>query len=89
MKQFTLADISRSESDFPSIYTEEYRTELAHRPLPWQVQGLQETRTGYGARLTSPYKIHFEGKEYRLYTTCYSNASSTWFTYKGRKVYVN
>jgi len=77
------------ESDFPSIYLGDMHAELVSRPLPWQQLGLQQTASGYGAKLTSSYKISFQGKEYRLYTTIYSNAGSTWFTYKGRKVYVS
>lgn len=64
------------------------RSELIHDPLWWQKRGLQQTATGYGAALTSEYKIQFNGKLYRLYTTIYSNNGSTWFKTKGRKIFV-
>jgi len=70
-----------------SIYTE--TTDLIDDPLPWQKQGLQQTASGYGRKLTSRYKINFEGKLYRLYVTIYSNAGSTWFRVKGRKIFVS
>jgi len=65
------------------------RSELIHAPTGWQRAGLQETYTGYGARLNTGLKINFNGKEYRLYATCYGNASSVWFKVKGRKIFVN
>jgi hypothetical protein len=62
--------------------------ELLYDPLDWQKRGLQQTATGYGAKLTSPYKINFEDKLYRLYVTQYGNAGSTWFRVRGRKIFV-
>ena len=64
-------------------------TDLIDDPLPWQKRGLQQTASGYGSKLTSCYKINFEGKLYRLYVTQYSNAGSTWFRVRGRKIFVN
>lgn len=43
---------------------------------------LSETATGYGKKLTSDYKIKFEGKDYRVYVTIYSNIGSCWFKCK-------
>jgi len=62
--------------------------DLLHDPLDWQKRGLQQTASGYGAKLTSSYKINFEGKFYRLYVTQYGNAGSTWFRVRGRKIFV-
>lgn len=87
MKLFTDADVSNSDSDYPRIYAE--RSELVEEPLSWQKQGLQQTASGYGAKLTSSLKINFNGKLYRLYVTIYSNNGSTWFTVKGRRIYVD
>jgi hypothetical protein len=42
---------------------------------------LMETRSGYGIKLTSDYKVKFMGKKYRLYWTCISNVGS-WFICK-------
>lgn len=89
MKNFTSSDVSNPETAFPKIYLGEYQKELKDSPLWWHVKGLSQTASGYGAKLTSRYKISYEGKEYRLYTTCFSNAGSTWFTVKGRKIFVS
>lgn len=82
MKNFTDEHL-----DGQTIYAE--KTELVHCPLEWQKQGLQETASGYGRKLTNSYKINFNGKLYRLYTTSFSNAGSTWFTVKGKKIFIN
>jgi hypothetical protein len=85
-KNFTESDID-PRGDMPTIYAE--REDLIYAPLWWQRQGLSQTASGYGRKLTNTYKVSFEGKPYRLYTTCFSNCGSTWFTVKGRKIWVN
>lgn len=85
MKNFTLADVQNGQY----IYLGKYADELIDSPLWWHRQGLSQTSSGYGRKLTSRYKISFEGKNYRLYTTCFSNAGSTWFIAKGNKYFVN
>ena len=57
-------------------------------PLPWQVLGLSETATGYGARLTSSRKVFLAGRWRRVYITCYSNIGTAWVTVKGQRVIV-
>ena len=82
MKNFTYDDL-----DGQRLYVD--RGDLLHAPLDWQKRGLQQTASGYGRRLTNTSKICFEGKLYRLYTTIFSNAGSTWFTVKGKKIFVD
>ena len=89
MKNFTASDVQNPESSFPKIYLGEYASELIDSPLWWHRQGLSQTASGYGAKLTSRYKISYEAREYRLYATCYGNAASTWFKVKGRKIFVD
>jgi hypothetical protein len=93
MKQFTESDIRKWKSsvdgsDMYSLYITD-TADLVDAPLDWQKRGLQQTASGYGSKLTSQYKIDFEGKLYRLYVTQFSNAGSTWFRVHGRKVFVN
>jgi len=82
MKYFTKADLW-NKSLAASYY------DLVDCPLEWQKRGLQQTSTGYGAKLTSRYKIHFEGKLRRIYHTCYGNASSAWFIFDGGRIYIH
>ncbi|OQA09826.1 MAG: hypothetical protein BWY66_00365 [bacterium ADurb.Bin374] len=82
MRNFTEKDIEDGR-----IFAD--RSELVYAPLDWQMRGLQQTASGYGARLTTAFKIMFEGKLRRLYSTCYGNAGSVWFKTKGRTIYVH
>jgi len=83
MKRFTMADVVNNNH----LYV--YSYELYDNPLPWQKQGLSQTQSGYGKKLTARSMIHFEGKLRRLYVTCFSNTGSTWFMYKGKHIFVN
>lgn len=84
MKHFTSADLIRDNHIIIEL-----TADLIDAPLPWQKQGLQQTASGYGRKLTSSRKISYNGKAYRLYATCYSNAASHWFTCKGQRIYVD
>lgn len=44
--------------------------------LPWQEQGLQQTASGYGRKLTTPYMVHWEGRWRRVYCCQISNAGT-------------
>lgn len=90
-RQFTDNDV-REHTAVPGagkIFLTNYHEDLIDAPLWWHKQGLQQTASGYGRKLTQRYKISFNGKEYRLYTTIFSNAGSTWFKVKGRTIYVD
>lgn len=82
LRKFTAADVTNEH-----LYVD--RADLVEEPLPWQTAGLQQTASGYGAKLTMPYKIHYEGKLYRLYCTQYSNVGTVWFKVKGKTIYVS
>lgn len=86
-KQFTENDVEDSGSEFPRIYCD--ASDLIEAPTSWQKAGLQETASGYGMRLNTGRKISFNGREYRLYATCFSNVASVWFVTMGRKIYVS
>lgn len=82
MKLFNESDILRDH-----IYAE--HSELVNAPMWWHTAGKTETRTGYGKRLNSGLKINFNGRLYRIYVTCFSNAGTAWFVSKGRKIVVS
>ena len=56
-------------------------------PLWWHEQGLTQTATGYGAKLTTRRKIRYKGRLRRVYATCFSNVASCWIQVKGEKIY--
>lgn len=89
MKKFTLNDVEQhgAIANAGLLYAD--RTELVNAPLDWQKAGLTQTASGYGAKLTTHNKIHFEGKLFRLYATCYGNSASVWFKFKGQTIFVH
>lgn len=86
MKKFTSQDLDlRGELPRLSASGED----LVDSPLGFHKLGLQQTASGYGRKLTSRYKIHYNGRLHRVYATCIANAASHWFTAAGRKIYVS
>jgi hypothetical protein len=83
-KHFKLTDVTPQGS----IITNGIQ-DLINSPMWFHKQGLSETSSGYGRKLNSGLKISFCGKLYRIYTTCFSNVGSNWFTAKGRKIYIH
>lgn len=49
---------------------------IKESPLAWQRKGLQQTASGYGARLATPYMVQWRGRWRRVYSYCYSNAGT-------------
>jgi hypothetical protein len=88
MKNFSSKDLINPASRFPTLFVDSLK-DLVSSQLPWQKAGLQQTTSGYGAKLTNSYKVSYEEKLYRIYTTCYSNSGSSWFTVKGQKIYIS
>lgn len=54
-------------------------------PLWWHIQGLTQTASGYGSKLTTRYMLPIGKRLYRVYCTQYSNAGTLWIKYKGVK----
>lgn len=61
---------------------------LVHSPLPWQKQGLQETASGYGKKLTTVWKIHYCGKLHRIYCCCFSNNGTAYILSHGERIVI-
>lgn len=85
VKDFTDADLDTTGT-LPVIYAD--RSDLGYCPLSWQISGLSQTQSGYGQKLTTEYKIKYNGRMYRVYSTCYSNVGSLWFRAGGTRIYV-
>lgn len=89
MKQFTSQDIRPGYGNPETLYIDATREELLYSPTDWQKRGLQETATGYGSKLTTVHKISLDGKLYRVYCCCYSNAGTCYITRKGQRIIIN
>lgn len=87
MKEFTTADVLPS-SVFDGWIPAD-TSELVYDPPEWMARGLQETASGYGKKLNSGRKIHFNGRLYRIYVTIFSNAGTAWFKAKGKRYSVS
>lgn len=87
MKEFKWTDVRKDEGPCLTLDTNG-TDELIFAPLDWQKRGLSQTASGYGNKLVSRYKVRFEGRDYRLYVTCFSNTGSTWFTVRKQRIYV-
>lgn len=56
------------------------------RPLWYHTAGLQQTASGFGKRLVSSRMVRLpDGRERRVYVTCYSNAGTSWIVLDGLK----
>ena len=55
-------------------------------PLWWHKKSLSQTASGYGGKLTSPYKTWYNGKWYRVYIMCYSNCGTAYISVKGQRL---
>jgi hypothetical protein len=56
--------------------------------LPWQEQGLQQTTSGYGNKLTTTRKLFYNNRWYRIYAICYSNCGSCYILVKGERMFL-
>lgn len=68
-----------------------YKTETAElidAPLWWHTAGLTQTATGYGPKLTTPYKTMHNGRLYRVYCACFSNIGTLYILPKGEPLYL-
>ena len=67
--------------------------DLIYQPLDWQIAGRQETATGYGLKLTTPYMVLVGDRVYargwrRVYASCVSNVASMWVRIRGQKYHL-
>ena len=88
MKHFKLSDV-RNNRVVCEKATASKLPDLLWCSLEWQRRGLQKTASGYGAKIPTRLMIIFENRLRRIYTTCYGNAASDWFIYKGKKIFVD
>lgn len=81
-----MGDLKRAKDRI--IRYKETESVLVPSPLAWQLKGLQQTATGYGSKLTTIYKTAHNGRMYRVYAVCWSNASTLYILPGGRPLYL-
>lgn len=57
--------------------------------LPHHVHGLSYTATGYGNKIPTIYTVFVGGRWRRVYSRCYSNASSNYIIVSGDEIPVS
>jgi len=60
--------------------------EVREKPLPWQLQGLQQTASGYGGKLATTKMLRYNGRWHRIYCMCYSNSGTCYIIVKGERL---
>ena len=62
--------------------------DIVSRPLRWQRQGLQQTASGYGRKLTTTRMLRVGKRLYRIYTMQYGNSGSPYIIVKGKELFL-
>ena len=52
--------------------------------LWWQKRGLMFTRSGYGRKIPTSYKVKHENRWYRVYCCIFSNSGTCYIVSKGK-----
>jgi len=70
------------------IAYKETDSQLIWSPLWWHERGLSQTASGYGSKLTTPYKVEHNDRLYRVYCVQFSNAGSFYILPGGERLYL-
>lgn len=63
---------------------------VERQPLDWQKAGLQFTASGYGSKIPTELVLKCaDGRQRRVYATCYSNCPSLWVNVGGLKRFLH
>lgn len=74
MRAYVHTKARRPGGGFDSFLTVE--VPIKEKILPWQAAGLSYTKSGYGARIPTPYMVRYNGRWRRVYCCIYSNIGS-------------
>ena len=66
----------------------EHNEPLEWAPLWWHLKGLQQTTSGYGAKLTTPWKARYNGRLYRVYCAQWGNSGTQYIISKGQRLII-
>ena len=73
-----------------SDYKNDYKQHsLISDPLWHHTQGLLQTATGYGSKLSTQYKAFYNNRLYRVYCHCFSNSGSNYIIVKGKRIFLS
>ena len=58
---------------------------IIERPLQHHKLGLSYTATGYGSKLPTRFMLRYNGRLYRVYSSCFSNVSREYIVVNGQQ----
>lgn len=61
-------------------------TEAIHAPLWWHKKGLMYTRSGYGRRIPTRYKVKHNNRLKRVYVCIFSNSGTAYIEQNGKPI---
>jgi hypothetical protein len=70
-------------------YINNIQVEVKSDMLPWQKRGLMYTRTGYGRKIPTSYKVKYNNRWYRVYCCIFSNCGTLYIVSKNEDVIVS
>lgn len=62
---------------------------LVEAPMWYHERGLMQTATGYGSKLVTRYKLNIGRRNYRVYSTCFSNCSTEYILFLGKRLIID
>lgn len=57
-------------------------------PLAMHLQGLSQTASGYGKKITTQWMLKYQGRWRRVYCCCFSNSGTNYVRVDGQDVVV-
>jgi hypothetical protein len=69
-------------------YYEYKKADMIDKPLWYHKQGLQQTATGYGSKLTTSKMLKIGKRLHRVYYICYSNSGSCYIIKNGQRLFI-
>ena len=70
-------------------YYDYKKADLISRPLWFHKQNLQQTKSGYGAKLVTSKMLKVGKRLHRIYCICYGNAGSIYIILNGKQMFLH
>jgi hypothetical protein len=70
-------------------YYEYHKLDMIDKPLWYHKQGLQQTSSGYGSKLTTTKMLRIGNRLHRVYCACYGNSGSCYIIKNRQRLYIH
>lgn len=82
-QRFMIATAKRRAKEKANQYAEVQASDFRLAPLWWHTEGLRQTTSGYGKKLTTRFRVWYRGRLRRIYASCYSNVACHYIIVRG------